>query len=59
MEFIISDASKVMIKAHSTANLKRRNVVILDIDLNQLLPIKNNSIDMYCGYLVNNVQNYI
>lgn len=59
MEFVISDASKVMIKAHSTANLKRRNVVILDIDLNQLLPIKNNSIDMYCGYLVNNVQNYI
>lgn len=52
------DASKTMIKSHSPANLKRNNVVVYEIGLNQLLSIKNNSIEVYCGFLIKNIQNY-
>lgn len=57
-EFIITDASKEMIKAHATTNRKRKNIDICEIDLDKKLPFKDNSVDMYCGNLVNNVMNY-
>ena len=47
-----------MIKAHATTNRKRKNIDICEIDLDKKLPFKDNSVDMYCGNLVNNVMNY-
>jgi ubiquinone/menaquinone biosynthesis C-methylase UbiE len=56
--FIITDASPSIIYAHSLANKRRSNVLIFDIDLDILLPIKDNCIDLFCGNLVSNVNGY-
>lgn len=57
-EFVITDASKEMIKVHATANKKRKNVVVCEIDLDKKLPFRDNSVDMYCGNLISNVNKY-
>lgn len=56
--FVITDGSKTMVNAHSTANLKRKNVVVCELDLNKELPFNDKTIDVYCGNLLNNVDEY-
>lgn len=55
--FIITDACPTVIKAH--ANIcKKPNCYILDMDLDKGLPFKNESVDIFTGNMLNNVENY-
>ena len=54
---IITDASPAIIKAHADA-CKKDNFYIFDVDLDQGLPFKNDSVDLFTGNLLNNVENY-
>lgn len=56
--FVITDASEFLIHAHSVANRKRDNVKIFDIDLEKSLPLRDESIDCYCGYVPSNVDKF-
>ena len=55
--FIITDACPAIIKAHADA-CKKDNFYIFDVDLDQGLPFKNDSVDLFTGNLLNNVENY-
>lgn len=54
---IITDACPAIIKAHADA-CKKPNFYIFDVDLDQGLPFKNESVDLFTGNLLNNVENY-
>jgi len=55
--FIITDACPTVIKAHADA-CRKPNFYILDVDLDKGLPFKNESVDIFTGNLLNNVENY-
>ena len=55
--FIITDACPAVIKAHADA-CRRSDCYILDVDLDKGLPFKNESVDLFTGNLLNNVENY-
>jgi len=56
--FVITDASEFLIHAHSVANRKRNNVKIFDIDLEKELPLRDETVDCYCGYVPSNVDKF-
>jgi len=56
--FVITDASEFLINAHSVANKTRNKVKIFDIDLEKELPLKDETIDCYCGYVPSNVDKF-
>lgn len=56
--FVITDASKFLINAHSVANRNRNKVKIFDIDLEKELPFKDETIDCYCGYVPSNIDKF-
>ena len=55
--FIITDACPAVIKAHANA-CRKPNCYILDVDLDQGLPFKNESVDLFTGNMLNNVEHY-
>lgn len=55
--FIITDACPTVIAAHSKANTQS-NIYVFDIDLDETLPFKDSSVDLFSGNLLNNVNNY-
>ena len=55
--FIITDACPAVIKAHADA-CREPNFYILDVDLDQGLPFKDESVDIFTGNLLNNVENH-
>ncbi len=55
--FIVTDACPTVIRAHSNA-CKKENFFVFDIDLDKGLPFENESIDIFTGNYLNNVQNY-
>ncbi len=55
--FIITDACPAVIRAHADA-CKKPNFFILDVDLDKGLPFKDESVDIFTGNLLNNVENY-
>ena len=55
--FIATDASKAIVNAHQKANVDKR-FCIFDVDLDKGLPFKDESIDAFCGNLLDNVDNY-
>lgn len=55
--FIITDACPSVIAAHS-ADCGKENVYVFDMDLNQVLPFKDESVDIFTGNFLNNVDNY-
>ena len=55
--FIITDACPAVIKAHADA-CRKPNFYILDVDLDKGLPFKNESVNIFTGNLLNNVENY-
>lgn len=55
--FIITDACPMVIAAHSKANTQS-NVYVFDMDLDETLPFKDSSVDLFSGNLLNNVNNY-
>lgn len=55
--FIITDACPSVITAHSSA-CDKENIYIFDVDLDQALPFKDESINIFTGNLLNNVDNY-
>lgn len=55
--FIITDACPSVIAAHSAA-CNKENVYVFDLDLDQALPFKDESIDIFTGNYLNNVDNY-
>ena len=54
---IITDACPAIIKAHADA-CKKDNFYIFDVDLDKGLPFKDESVDLFTGNLLNNVENY-
>ena len=55
--FIITDACPSVIAAHSAA-CNKENIYVFDVDLDQALPFKDESIDIFTGNFLNNVENY-
>ena len=55
--FIITDACPAVIRAHADA-CRKPNCYILDADLDKGLPFKDESVDIFTGNLLNNVENY-
>ena len=55
--FIITDACPSVIKAHADA-CRKPNFYIFDVDLDKGLPFKNETVDIFTGNLLNNVENY-
>lgn len=55
--FIITDACPSVIAAHSSA-CNKENFYVFDVDLDKTLPFKDESIDIFTGNLLNNVNNY-
>ena len=55
--FIITDACPAVIRAHADA-CRKKNCYILDVDLDKGLPFKNESVDIFTGNMVSNVENY-
>ncbi|MGI6214877.1 MAG: class I SAM-dependent methyltransferase [Christensenellales bacterium] len=55
--FIATDASPSIAKAHAKA-CSRSNFFVFNLDLNRELPFKDESVDIFTGYLLNNVENY-
>ena len=55
--FIATDACPSVIAAHSAA-CSKGNFYVFDIDLDKDLPFKDESIDIFSGNLLNNVNNY-
>lgn len=54
---IITDACPAVIKAHAGA-CKKPNFYLFDVDLDKGLPFKDESVDLFTGNLLNNVENY-
>ena len=55
--FIITDACPAVIRAHASA-CGKPNCYVLDVDLDKGLPFKNESVDIFTGNMLNNVENY-
>ncbi len=55
--FVATDACPTVLFSHARAN-KSDGFFILDLDLDKPLPFKNASIDVFCGKLICNVNNY-
>ena len=55
--FIITDACPAVIRAHADA-CRKPNFYILDVDLDKGLPFRDESVDIFTGNLLNNVENY-
>ena len=55
--FIITDACPSVIAAHSAA-CDKENIYVFDMDLDQSLPFKDESVDIFTGNFLNNVDNY-
>lgn len=55
--FIITDACPSVIKAHSAA-CNKENIYVFDMDLDQALPFKDESVDIFTGNYLNNVDSY-
>ena len=54
---ILTDACSAVIRAHAEA-CGKPNCYILDVDLDKGLPFKDESVDLFTGNLLNNVENY-
>lgn len=55
--FIATDACPTVVCAHSKA-CNKNNFYVFDMDLDQNLPLKEASVDIFSGNLLNNVNNY-
>ena len=55
--FIMTDACPTVIRAHADA-CRKTNFAILDVDLDKGLPFQDESVDIFTGNLLNNVENY-
>lgn len=55
--FIITDACPSVIAAHSAA-CNKENIYVFDVDLDRALPFNDESIDIFTGNFLNNVDNY-
>lgn len=55
--FIATDACPAVIEAHSEA-CNKENFYVFDVDLDKSLPFKDESVDIFTGNLLNNVENY-
>lgn len=55
--FIATDACPAVIQAHSKA-CNKDNFYVFDVDLDKSLPFKNESVDIFTGNLLMNVNNY-
>lgn len=55
--FIATDACPAVIKAHAEA-LDKDNFYVFDVDLDKPLPFKDESVDIFSGNLLSNVNNY-
>lgn len=55
--FIATDACPAVLKAHSEA-CDKANFYVFDMDLDKALPFKDESVDIFTGNLLNNVNNY-
>lgn len=55
--FIATDACPSVIEAHAKA-CDKDNFYIFDVDLDKPLPFKDESVDIFTGNLLNNVDNY-
>lgn len=55
--FIATDACPAVIEAHSKA-CNKNNFYVFDVDLDKSLPFKDESVDIFTGNLLNNVENY-
>ena len=54
---IATDACPAVIEAHAKA-CKKENFYLFDLDLDQGLPFRDESVDIFTGNLLNNVANY-
>ena len=55
--FIATDACPAVIEAHSKA-CNKNNFYVFDVDLDKPLPFKDESVDIFTGNLLMNVENY-
>ena len=55
--FIATDACPTVVCGHSKA-CNKNNFYVFDVDLDQTLPLKDTSVDVFSGNLLNNVNNY-
>ena len=55
--FIATDACPSVLQAHAEA-CRKENFYLFDTDLDRELPFRDESIDVFCGNLLNNVNNY-
>lgn len=55
--FIATDACPTVVRAHSKA-CHKNNFYVFDMDLDQNLPLKDASVDIFSGNLLSNVNNY-
>ena len=56
--FFVTDGSPVILKAHMDANIGKDNIGYIDLDLDQLLPFKDESVDCFMGNYLCNVMEY-
>ena len=56
--FIAADGIKTILEAHAAANKENPNFMAVCIDLDKPLPFRDNSIDVMCGNLLDNVEGY-
>lgn len=55
--FIVTDACPIVVDAHAAA-CSRDNCFVFDMDLDKELPFKDESVDVFSGNFLNNVNNY-
>lgn len=55
--FIASDACPAVLQAHAGA-CDKSNFYVFDMDLDKTLPFRDESVDLFTGNLLNNVDNY-
>ena len=55
--FIATDACPSVLRAHAET-CRKDNFYLFDMDLDRELPFRDGSIDVFCGNLLNNVNNY-
>ena len=55
--FIATDACPSVLKAHTEA-CRKNNFYLFDTNLDKEFPFRDKSIDVFCGNLLNNVNNY-
>lgn len=56
--FIAADGSDIILEAHAAANMDNPHFMAACIDLDKPLPFKDNSLDVMCGNLLDNVEGY-